>query len=151
MVRVHRPDNEAHNNRRHALDDRTQGDTSETVDLLRVVAQVRHQATRAVALLVEELDVLAEDALERERAEAGGELGRGGGERVVLHADADHGDEGDEEEPERVAVAVVAPLVGVELRERIDSLTKDDTKARIHRTIHCSPVSLHHHHQKKKK
>ena len=84
--------------RRDTLHDRAERDASEAVDLLRVVAERRRELAGVVLVLVEELDVLAEDRAEGERAQLGRELRGRGREEVVLEADGDHGQDRDDEE-----------------------------------------------------
>lgn len=116
------------------MHDGTECDTRKTVDLLRIIAERRHEPAGAVLIPVEELNVLAEDCAEAELAELGGERRGRSGKEVVLHADRDHGEDGDNEEPERVAVVLVAHLVVVRKGEASDALRKDDTERRVHRT-----------------
>ena len=61
-------DDGANDERRDTLNDRAKGDARETVDLLRVVAERGGELAGVVLFLVEELDVLAEDGAEGERA-----------------------------------------------------------------------------------
>ena len=59
----------ANDNSRTPLHDGTDGGDHETVDLLRIVAEGRGVLANDVLIFVKELDVLAEDGTERERAQ----------------------------------------------------------------------------------
>ena len=52
-------EDDTENERRDGLDDRAEGDTGKTIDLLRTVGEVRHERAGVVLVAVEVLDVLA--------------------------------------------------------------------------------------------
>lgn len=101
------------------LDNGPEGDTSQTVDLLGVIAQARGKRTGlseetcqsehdfgnagrtyAVLVTIEELDVLPENSLEAHRTQSSRQHRRSLGEEEVLARDDDRGQDGDDKEPE---------------------------------------------------
>ena len=116
------------------MHDGAEGDTRESVDLLRVIAERRSELTGIVLVFVKELDVQAEDRAERERAQLGRKLS-GGRQQLVAQADGDHGKNSDDEKVERITITIVPPLVRASLRESVDTLGEDDTVRRVRRTV----------------
>ena len=72
-------------------------------------------------VLVEVLNILSEDSTERERPELVGELCSGLSEETVLDCNCAGGDQGDDEEPQRVTVTCHAKIVAGLLLERRDT------------------------------
>lgn len=133
----------------------TSNDQSARVHISKVTITTT-EATYAILVLVKELDcdtirsvkvgagksvkthtILTEDSLEAKRTQFRAQLGRGGTKHVVLDCDSHRGDQGDDEEVQRIAVTVVATLVGVGVREAVDSLAEDNTKRWVDSSGHC--------------
>ena len=146
---------------RNGLNDRAEGDTSETVDLLRVVTEARGELAGIVLVLVEVLDVLPEDRAEAERTDLVRQLGSGRSEEVVLQANGKRRQDGDEEEPtetesasfsirliddvdlpEGDAITIMPPHVRVCALEAVDTLGIDDTERRVRSAVACNEYAV---------
>ena len=66
-------------------------------------------------VLVKVLDILTKNSSETERTKLGTQFCGGSTECVVLEPDGEGRDDGDDEEPQGVAVTVVTTLVRIEL------------------------------------
>lgn len=117
-----------------ALEDGSEGNTGETVNLLRVVTQCGRELTSAVLILVEELDVLTQDSTETDRAKLARQRRSRGTEHVVLDTNGDGGDDGDDEEVQRIAITFHATLVGIREREGVDGLAENNTEGGVDTT-----------------
>ena len=73
-------------------------------------------------VLVEVLNILSEDSTERERSELVGELCSGLSEETVLDCNCAGGDQGDDEEPQRVTITIVATLLRILFTESSNTL-----------------------------